>query len=502
MHDWSGGEAVLLTTEEMHRADKAAMAGGVAGEQLMEAAGAAVADAVSARWPAARVAVLCGPGNNGGDGFVAARVLAERGLAVSLALLGSGERLSGDAAGAAARWTGGVDALAPAVLDGAQVVVDSIFGAGLARVVEGVPKAVLEAIGERGLPSVAVDVPSGVHGDTGQVMGAAAKAVVTVTFFRRKPGHVLLPGRRYCGEVVLADIGIPEGVLADIAPATWVNDPICWLGRYPWPAEDDHKYARGLAVVLGGEVMTGAARLAGHAALRAGAGLVTIASTPAAAGVYRAYRPGLIVREVADQGDWRALIGDPRVSAVLVGPGNGVTDATRQSVRACLELGKPAVLDADALSVFADEPAELFGLVRGPCVMTPHEGEFRRLFEPAVSKLARARAAARTSGAVIVLKGPDTVVAAPDGRAVINDNAPPELATAGSGDVLAGFVTALIAQGMPPFEAASAAVWVHGAAAGGIGPGLIAEDLPEALPGVLRGLLERRKGDSPDRPGV
>jgi NAD(P)H-hydrate epimerase len=482
----------LLTVEQMYAADRAAMAGGVSGETLMEAAGQAVARAIRARWSPCPVAVLCGPGNNGGDGFVVARHLAAAGWAVTLALLGDMERLKGDAAVMAGRWDGPVEALDPAVLDGAELVVDGLFGAGLGRPVEGAARAVIEAVAARRLDCVAIDVPSGVHGDSGEVLGAAAPARLTVTFFRRKPGHVLLPGRALCGETVVADIGIPDAVLDAIAPAQFANQPALWRDRFPWPSPEDHKYRRGHAVVVGGAMAsTGAARLAARAALRAGAGLVTVACPPGALMVYATALEAVMTRAVADDEAFAALLDDPRKNAVLVGPGNGVTGTTKRRVLAALETGKACVLDADALTVFQDDPDELFAAIHGPCVLTPHDGEFARLFDVDGHKLARARAASTRAGAVVLLKGGDTVIAAPDGRAAITENAPPDLATAGAGDVLAGMVLALVAQSMDGFDAACAAAWLHGDAAARFGLGLIAEDLSETLPASLAALKAR-----------
>lgn len=476
----------LLTVAEMQRADSLAIAGGVPGPVLMENAGAAVAREIRVRWAPRPVAVLCGPGNNGGDGFVVARLLAEAGWPVRLGLLGEPAALKGDAAQAAQRWTGAVEPLGPRLLDGAPLVVDALFGAGLARPLDGAAKELVEAMA--GLTVVAVDVPSGVHGDTGAVLGAAPAAALTVTFFRRKPGHVLLPGRLRCGEAVVADIGIPEAVLDAIAPRQWENGPELWAARYPWPRAESHKYARGHAVVLGGGRMTGAGRLAARAALRVGAGLVSVACPPEAFALYAAGSPSLIVEPVADDATFAALLADPRKNAVLLGPGAGVGVHTRARVLAALDAGTACVLDADALTSFAGAPDDLLDRVSSRCVLTPHEGEFARLFDAKGDKLTRARAAAVRCGAVVLLKGADTVIAAPDGRAVLNGNAPPELATAGAGDVLAGLILGLLAQGMDGFDAACAAAWLHGEAATQVGPGLIAEDLPDALPTVLRRL--------------
>jgi NAD(P)H-hydrate epimerase len=473
----------------MYKADSAAMAGGVPGIELMEAAGSAIAREIRRRWRPRPIAVLCGPGNNGGDGFVVARLLADRGWPVRLGLLGAVEKLKGDAAVNAARWNGGVRPLEMSLLDGDPLVVDALFGAGLVRPLEGMAATMIETIDSRRLDCVAVDVPSGVHGDTGEILGVAAPTcVLTVTFFRPKPGHLLLPGRTLCGDLVVADIGIPQTVLADIAPKTFVNGSGLWQQRFQWPMSGGNKYSRGHALILGGGQMTGAARLAAESARRIGAGLVTVAAPAEAVGIYSAGRPGTIVASVADDAGFEALIADERKNALLLGPGAGVSTETRQRVLAALATGRPCVLDADALTVFRDDPDALFDAISGPCLLTPHEGEFARLFRCAGDKPTRAREAARSSGATLLLKGADTVIASVDGRAVINANAPPNLATAGSGDVLAGMVVGLLAQNMETFEAGCAAVWLHGQVATAFGPGLIAEDLIDGLPTALRRL--------------
>jgi NAD(P)H-hydrate epimerase len=488
----------LLTPDEMGAADAFAVASGRSTEALMQAAGEAVAAAIVARWSPRPTLVLCGPGNNGGDGFVVARILREAAWPVRVALLGARAALKGAAAHHAARWTGDIAALSPASVGDAGLVIDAIFGAGLARPVAGAAAETLAAVAARGIPVVAVDVPSGVDGATGAVRGVAVAADLTVTFFRKKPGHLLLPGRRLCGPTVVADIGIPAAALEEVKPATHENGPGLWLDLYPWPRLDDHKYRRGHALIAGGEVMTGAARLAARAAGRMGAGLVTLAAPHAAWPVYASALTSVIVRPVGGVEDFKALLDDARRNVVLLGPGGGTTLALRETVLAALAARRSVVLDADALTVFADEPQTLIGAIASPTVLTPHEGEFARLFSLAGDKLARARAAAAASRSVIVLKGPDSVIAAPDGRAVINGNAPPELASGGTGDVLSGMITGLVAQGMDAFGAASAAVWLHGEAARAVGPGLVAEDLLAVLPGVLRGL----KGLAAERNGL
>ncbi|WP_439577891.1 NAD(P)H-hydrate dehydratase [Elioraea sp.] len=455
----------------MARADAAAIAGGVPGIVLMENAGRAVERAIRRRFRPSPTVVLCGPGNNGGDGFVVARRLEAAGWPVRVALLGARDRLAGDAALAAARWHGPVETLAPAAVARAGLIVDAVFGAGLARPVEG---AAAETFSACRAPVVAVDLPSGVAGDTGAVLGTAPQAALTVTFFRLKPGHLLRPGRDLCGEVVCAGIGIPETVLGAIAPRRVRNDPAVWRAVLRQPGPGDHKYSRGSLTIVAGEAMTGAARLAARAARRAGAGLVTIACPDrVSAAACRAGDPGVIVVEapVAE------LLGDLRRQVWLVGPGGGMRAPA--TAAAILAAGRTLVADADALRGAPEALA-------GAALVTPHEGEFARLFgAPAGDRLGVACAAAKRLFGAVLLKGSDTIIAAPDGRAAITADAPPWLATAGTGDVLAGVAAALIAQGVPAWEAGCAAAWAHAAAARRAGAYLIAEDLPDHLPGVL-----------------
>ena len=454
----------------------------------MEAAGGAVAVAIGERWPMRPVTVLCGPGNNGGDGFVVARHLDAAGWPVKVALLGAREKLSGDAARAASMWKGDLAPFTPDSLDGAGVIVDAIFGAGLSRSLDGQAGILVEAMKSRRVPICAVDVPSGLDGASGMVRGDAASADLTVTFFRKKPGHLLYPGRALCGHIVVADIGTPVSVLDAIGPNTWENDPGLWLGGYPWPEPESYKYKRGEVLVLGGEAITGASRMTALAASRAGAGMVTLAAPEAVWSIYATSLTNAIVRSFEGASGWQALLADKRRNVIAIGPGAGVGALTRQYVVAALATKRATVLDADALTSFAEAPEDLFRAIDGPCVMTPHAGEFMRLFHFEGDKLERARAAAKQSGAIVLLKGPDTVIAAPDGRAIINSNAPAQLATGGSGDVLTGFIGALLAQGMAGFEAAAAGAWLHGAAAAEFGLGLVAEDLPGVLPRVLQKL--------------
>ena len=476
----------LLTTAQMYDADAAAIAAGISGECLMEAAGAAVVSEIRRRWASRPVLIVCGPGNNGGDGFVVARMLKAEGWPVTLALLGGRDSLLGDARLNADRWDGDIVPLSVDVLEGAGLVVDALFGAGLTRPLDGVALAFISALANTEVPCVAVDVPSGVHGDTGMVLGSAVFADLTVTFFRRKPGHLLLPGRSRSGEVVVADIGIPGCVIDIIKPATHANTPGLWLPDFPWPRAEAHKYTRGDALIAGGSAMTGAGRLASWGARRVGAGLVTVAGRPEVLSQYTADAPGLLTLPFRTAEEFADILADERKNAVLIGPGGGVSRTTHDIVIAAAQAGKMLVIDADALTAFTEAPGELFMALKGTkSVLTPHEGEFSRLFKMTGEKLTRARKAAEMANAVILLKGADTVIAAPDGRAAINFNAPPTLATAGAGDVLAGTILGLMAQGMPPFEAACAAAWLSGDIATAFGPGLVAEDICAGIPGSL-----------------
>lgn len=510
----------ILTTEQMAEAEQRTAARGVAFLILMENAGRAVADeAARMVRPGSRIAVLCGPGNNGGDGFVAARLLRERGFDVRVSLLGERVALKGDAAEMARRWPLVVRAASPDALQSMDLVIDALFGAGLSRALTDDAAELVEAVNASGLNVLSVDVPSGLNGNSGTNDGPVVRATRTVTFYRKRPGHLLMPGRALCGTVIVADIGISADALKDGAHsfgiATFENAPALWQAHYPWPSADGHKYTRGHALVVSGPALqTGAARLGARAALRIGAGLVTVAGNSSASAINAAHLTAIMLAVCVGPKALTEILSDSRKNAVLVGPGVGVGEETRELVEAALASGAATVLDADALTSFAvseaatiekvqfgftaarqssiTSPQSLFDAIRANSergvVMTPHDGEFRRVFPEladVASKLDRAREAAKRSGAVVVLKGLDTVIAAPDGRAAINSNGPPTLATAGSGDVLGGIVTGLLTQRMPVFEAAAAAVWLHSECANIFGAGLIAEDLPEQLPRVL-----------------
>jgi ADP-dependent NAD(P)H-hydrate dehydratase / NAD(P)H-hydrate epimerase len=492
----------LLTAEEMSRAEKLAAEAGLSTLTMMENAGRASAEEVVRRFPrGSRVTVLCGPGNNGGDGFVCARYLRERGYHVRLGLLARRDDLPRDAKEMARRWDEAIEPISLQFIEGAQIIVDAIYGTGLRDNITGLVAQIIEEVTARSLPVVAIDTPSGIDATTGAVRGVAFKAASTVTFFRRKTGHVLLPGRLYCGDVRAADIGIPAKVLEDIAPGSFTNDPDFWLRFFPKLKIDGHKYDRGHSVVVSGPMeRTGAARLAARTALRAGSGLVTVATSKSAFYINASQLTAVMVDPYEGPDGLSELLSDTRITVALIGPGAGRDPEVKDLVGSVLASQATAVLDAEALTAFSEAPQELFQQIKARLpaltIMTPHEGEFNRVFpdlseEP--SKLERARRAAEASGAVIILKGPDTVVAHPGSIAAVSENAPAWLATAGSGDVLAGLVTGLTAQGMAAFDAAAAAVWIHGELAQSFGPGLIADDLADQLPGVLQRLDKRGK---------
>ncbi|MEM8688246.1 MAG: NAD(P)H-hydrate dehydratase [Pseudomonadota bacterium] len=491
-------ECALLTPEQMYEADRLTIEAGTSGAVLMDNAGIAIANEISDRWPEpGRAVLLCGPGNNGGDGFVIARELEARGWTCAVYLLGVLENLKGDAAQAAERWPGKTHPLGQLDLSAADVIVDALFGAGLNKALEGIAAEAVKQVGKSELPVIAVDMPSGVDGATGRAAGPAVQANLTVTFFRKKPGHLLMPGRGLCGETVVAQIGIADDVLASINPDGAENGRALWSAEFPSLSRGAHKYHRGHTLSVSGPALsTGASRLAARGALRVGSGLVSVAGTHDALAVHAAHLTAIMLKPAASAHELNELLSDKRYTAVVIGPALGVSDAAKELVACVLKNGPATVLDADALTSFADDPSELFKAIASrpdrPVVLTPHSGEFARLFGAEklqhASKVEAALLAAKQSSAIVIVKGPDTVIAAPDGRYAINANAPPTLATAGSGDVLAGMAAGLLAQKMAPFGAACAAVWLHGAAAGQFGPGLIADDLPDLLPAVLSGL--------------
>jgi hydroxyethylthiazole kinase-like uncharacterized protein yjeF len=489
----SENEHAVLTPDEMGRADALAMQGGISGARLMENAGQAVKSVVLAHYPGVRRAlVLCGPGNNGGDGYVAARLMAA--LGIEALVFRSREPKPGTDAGAAAKaWSGPVLPLAQLDLQDGDVVVDALYGAGFSGALTGDDARAAGLVRQAGAPAISVDLPSGVSGLTGLCEGVSFEAARTVTFFRKKPGHLLYPGGGRCGILHVADIGIPSGILGEIAPKLWENGPALFSFVLPKPDPATHKYRRGHAGIFsGGPAATGAARLAAEAAARSGAGAVTMFAPGAAMPELSAHLTSVMLRNMDDAPDLAAALTDQRLSAIVMGPGFGRYEWLREAAALVLNDGveRGVVLDADVFSAFAGAPDALFHKIKAGAaraVLTPHEGEFARLFPDIfntnLGKHEKCREAAKRSGAVVLYKGPDTIIASPDGRAAINTNGGPELATAGSGDVLAGIIAGLLAQGMPAFEAACAGAWMHGEAGKTAGKGAVAENLAGALAG-------------------
>ncbi|MDQ7077351.1 MAG: NAD(P)H-hydrate dehydratase [Robiginitomaculum sp.] len=481
----------ILSIKQAYMADHLAEGAGIESYALMLRAGKALAVAALAAPHGGAIQVLCGPGANGGDGYVAAKILHEAGREVSVYSFGDVARLKGDVARAHLDWHGAVILATPDIINGDGILVDALFGAGLSRPLTGEAAALVQAINASGAYVISADLPSGIFGDNGTVPDVHVCAQETVTFFRQKPAHVLQPSREFCGKITLADIGIPDQVLNEIQPQCFENNPSLWPGLPPLPSVMAHKYSRGHVLVrCGGALQTGAARLAARAALRTGAGLVTLLADAGAAQVCAAHETEVMIASREAENTLATMLTNRRVSATVIGPAGGVDSAMREDVLTIRKHKCPLVLDADGISAFADMPDRLFAVLDETCILTPHEGEFARLFpdlaDRSHSKTERARAAAKRAGCVIVLKGPDSVIAAPTGRAIINTNAPPWLATAGSGDVLAGMIGALLGQGGAGFAAAACGVWLHGAAGAACGRGLIAGDLTEALPEVLQ----------------
>ncbi len=513
---------LLLTPEQTRLAEKKANevgshGGGVSSTQLMERAGSAVVQLIEhlqkEQQPALQknntaeaqkiksptIAILCGPGNNGGDGFVIARLLKEKGWNVRVGLYGERSSLKGDAAFMADLFDGKIQPMTPAILDGVELIVDAIVGIGISRPIEGPLAEMIGAVNSHSAEVIAVDIPSGINANDGTIMGTAIIANRTLTFITRKPGHVLLPGRVHCGITDIAAIGIADPIIASLSPNLIVNDIGVWGQNWPRPNMMTHKYERGsVAVLSGGVSSTGAARLSARGALRIGAGVVTVLSPPSAVMVHANHLTSIMIESCNDLEALTNNLSDPRLGSVVAGPGLGLDDQLKNKILTVLKSHTICVIDADGLTGFADDPQALFKALRPTDILTPHHGEFVRLFPDIdIEKLGRveaARMAADLCGAIIVYKGADTIIASPDGRASINVNAPPALATAGSGDVLAGFIAGLVSvraangQGslMPSFDAAMAGVWFHGAVGQSAGPGLIAEDLPDAVPTVIR----------------
>jgi NAD(P)H-hydrate epimerase len=491
----------------MKESESLAFASGLDSFIAMQRAGEAVIAAIIAGWSPRPTLVLCGPGNNGGDGYIVAAGL--RGAGWPVGVLASAAPTTVDSRHAAEIWAGaganeaGAQNVDPAWPSASGLIVDGLFGIGLTRAIAGPAADLIDRANRSGAPIVAIDIASGIDADRGEALGPAIQATLTVTFGWAKPGHLLLPGRQHAGQLQIADIGLPAEPALATGPQLWRNEPGWWRDHVPVPDATAHKFSRGHLIAVGGGVMTGAIRLGVRAARRVGAGLVTVLAPVSAVPIYTADQPGIIVRARPDgaaeqpaKGELSltTVLEDRRISTVLIGSGLSSGRETTELLRTALGSGRPLVIDGGGLDALAALLADTGRLTPGTRILTPHEGEFRRLCPDLAegSKVERALAAARRFGAVVILKGADTVIAAPDNQAAINGTAPAYLATAGSGDVLAGIAAGLLAQGMATFPAACAAVWLHAEAARLFGPGLIAEDLPDLLPSALAGLIKDR----------
>ena len=492
----------LLTPNEMAIADQTTIKSGTAGIELMKNAGSGVADVVKKLGTnSKRITILAGPGNNGGDGFVVASILKDYGYTVQVGLLGEVQNIKGDAKLAfddLKETNISISNLTPEIISEGDIIIDAIFGAGLCREIDGDVAKIIDVVNNSENLVVSVDLPSGIDGKTGKILGGAIKASETVTFFRKKPGHLLFPGRAHCGNVSVIDIGIPNSVLKTVNPNIYCNQIEFWEEYIPRFKLTGHKYNRGHSLVFSGPIQsTGAARLCAQAALRVGAGLVTLASPQSALVVNAAHLTAVMIKSVENIEESKQLLADNRINSIAIGPGFGVGERTQEFVSSILEGDQSVVLDADSLTSFSANPTKLFTLIRKSTtrevVLTPHTGEFFRLFGESLeseNKVECAKQAAKLSQAVVVFKGADTIIADPDGKCAINANAPSWLATAGSGDVLAGIICGLIAQSVPAFYAACMGVWIHGEIANKLGPGIISEDLILGIQSVISELYQ------------
>lgn len=485
----------LLTAETMKNADAETIARGTSGVTLMEQAGNAVTQLITEHNKPKPTLVVCGPGNNGGDGWVVARRLSEKKWPVKILSLVPVKQLSGDAAHVAHHWDGPVhNHWDKSLLEGTELIIDAIFGIGLNKPVDENTAEIICALNEHPAPIVSIDIPSGIHADTGEVLGTACNAVLTVTFSCKKPGHILLPGKSHCRLIAVTDIGIPVDVINHAACPYFENIPDLWTEHLPQKRLRKHKYDYGHVMVLGGPMhSTGASRMSATSALRTGAGLVSIVCPEEAVAIYASHLTSVMLSpcKLEDNKAFAAAIEGKYKHVIVMGPGAGITESTKQAVLTALSMQKKCIIDADALTCFKDNPQTLFDAIDSEVILTPHEGEFSRLFPDITgSKLERARDAAKQSGATVLLKGNDTAIASPDGRVALNSNAPAFLGTAGSGDVLSGIIAGIFSQHVPAFESACIGTWIHSETASKAGRGLMAEDLPAHIPEVLAKLYK------------
>lgn len=477
----------IITTATMRAAEQVALDSGISMRQLMENAGRAVAEEVIRHYAPRLTLIVCGPGNNGGDGFVVAKYLREEGWPVRvMSVVRSLDEYKGAAAEAAQEYPGEIDGLSPYGLENVELVVDALFGTGLSQPINGEIKALIDILNDIDAPKISVDMPSGIASDSGKVLGAAVEADLTVTFGRARTGHFLVPGCLNSGKVVVADIGIPEKLF--LGDRIMANRPSRWMHHLQEPLASDNKFARGACLILGSGQMTGAVKLATHASRRAGAGLSIVACPTVSYPIYATTAMGEVVLPVDTHTQLKDIFEKRQVKSVLIGPGSPPDENTQGSVLRLLEDKIPLVIDGGAISAFEGNSRRLLDALHDQVIITPHEGEFSRLFpefeDGPLGKISRVRKASEIAGCTIVMKGYDTVIADQEGSCVVNNNAPATLATAGAGDVLAGIIVGLRAHVPSAYIAAQIGVWIHGEAAQPLGEGLIAEDLISAIPRV------------------
>jgi NAD(P)H-hydrate epimerase len=472
----------ILNTEQMQMLEHKTAETGISRVEMMERAGNAVAAFIRRTYSPCKILVCCGPGNNGGDGIVTAIALRKQGWRVTLASDCFDQTCSKQTAHFRKQWAHSVISLAEAKKEHWDLIVDALFGIGLPRPITGIYLDTIAWMNASGVPIVSIDMPSGINSDTAQIEGIAVNARQTVTFQHIKIGQVLLPGLSHVGQLIVVDIGL----LKDTCYTAQINTPHIWQKHLPHLSLTDHKYARGQLVILGGNTITGASRLAAHAARRMGAGMVIVLCDSRVIPIYNR-EPGLIVHDISHLDQY---LEDSRTTGFLIGPGFGVGKETCMLTQRLIQSGHPCVIDADAITSFAKNSQDLFALNLSKCVLTPHHGEFVRVFSEKETKIASTYLAAKESGATVLYKGADTVIS--DGEEVyVNTNGSPHLATAGTGDVLAGMIAGLLARDVTPLDAALIASWLHADCAERIGHGLIAEDISNALPAALKDLYSR-----------
>jgi ADP-dependent NAD(P)H-hydrate dehydratase / NAD(P)H-hydrate epimerase len=455
---------------------------------LMEKAGAAVAEIIQSEFTPVATIILAGPGNNGGDAYVVARHLLAMNWPVKIATdPGYQANYSSFASTMVQKWQGSTIVFDDIEHECPQLIIDGLFGTGLKRAISGKLATLVNTVNDFKCPIVAIDIPSGLNSDDGVIKGVAIKAGHTVTFNFKKPGHLLLPGKEYCGKISIQDISLKPVE----TPNALINSPELWKNKLPTPKLSDHKYKRGVLALIGGAEMTGAIRLAALAARRVGLGMAIVICSEEAKLIYSLAAPGVIVQSYSTMAEYCALINNAKISAFVVGSGLLANNHTAELTLNVLKTRKPAILDAGALTAFEDNKKLLFSHLHEKILMTPHEGEFRRVFASADDKLKAAQNAAEQSGVTVLYKGADTVIAANDCIPIIQENAPPYLATAGAGDILAGLCGGFAAQGIALHDAAAMATWFAAEAAYKLGIGLIAEDLPYTIHNLLKKFVSK-----------